>query len=78
MVVIRAHFDGSVIVPDEPLLLAAQSQVVVLVDSIGSESAGKLEEATRDYYQAQSCDDLSDEGWGSALSRDSRQAWDQE
>ena len=78
MVVIRAHFDGSVIVPDEPVKLSPQEQVVVLVDSATSAPAGDLEKATREYYQAESSHESDDDGWGQALARDSRQAWDQE
>jgi hypothetical protein len=77
VVVIRAHFDGSVIVPDEPVTLPPQSKVVVLVDSAGPPSGGDLEEATRQYYQGRSPDEVDDDGWGQGLASDSRRAWDQ-
>jgi hypothetical protein len=78
MVVIRAHFDGSVIVPDEPVSLPPQAQVVVLTDSFGASSIDELEKATREYYCGLSGDEgaSDDDGWGEGLARDSHLAWE--
>jgi hypothetical protein len=76
MIVIRAHFDGSAIVPDEPIALSPQARLVVLADSDGPANSVELDKATRDYYQAEASDD--DENWGRGLAKESSQAWDQE
>lgn len=74
MIAIRAHFDGSVIVPDEPVPAAPQEAVVVLVDGAVSPGTEALERRTREYYQSQSTAD-SDEGWGKDLAADTHKAW---
>ena len=78
MFAIRAHFDGSVVVPDEPLAVSPQTPVVVLLDSTDSQSATDLEAATRQYYQAQASQDEEDDAWGRSVARDSHEAWDRE
>ncbi|MGH7179917.1 MAG: hypothetical protein ACREJC_21250 [Tepidisphaeraceae bacterium] len=75
MVAIRAHFNGTVIVPDEPVALSPQDQVVVLVNTTSSASTAGLEDEIRKYYQGEARDD---DGWGEAVARDSRKAWEQE
>lgn len=77
MIAIRAHFDGGVIVPDEPFTLRASSQVVVLVDADPSKSTAELAEATRRYYQ-QTQSDAEDDSWGAGVTPGSTAAWDQE
>jgi hypothetical protein len=78
MVALRAHFDGRVIVPDEPVHLALDAQVVVLVDADASAPSPSLEDATRDYYLSQSPQERQeDEHWGSVL-HGGQNAWDQE
>jgi hypothetical protein len=74
---ISAHFDGSVIIPDEPLKLPLQAQVVVLLDSSGDAALARLEAATRAFYQSAE-DQTEDDEWGRGLAHDSRQAWDEE
>jgi hypothetical protein len=79
MVAIRAHFDGQVIIPDEPVNLPADAQVVVLVDADGASSPIDLDRATREYYLGQSAADRAeDAAWGDALARDSGRAWEHE
>lgn len=41
MVTLNAHFDGKVIVPDEPLELAPNQKVRISVEPIGSPAATK-------------------------------------
>lgn len=77
MVAIRAHFDGSVIVPDEPVNLPPQSQVVILLDGASSIAAADLERATQKYYQ-ESASDSEDSSWAQGAEADSRTAWDEE
>ncbi len=74
---IRAHFDGSVIVPDEPITVPPQSQVVVLIDSAAGSAVARLESETRQYYESLEVDP-EDEGWGVGVARDSQKAWDEE
>lgn len=76
MIGIRAHFDGSVVVPDEPLEASPQTQVVVLLESSNGNSASELEAATREYYENQAPPDAEDDSWGEAVARDSRNAWE--
>lgn len=79
MVVIRAHFDGKVIVPDHPLDLAPQSQVVVLVDVDDPSSGANLDKATRAYYTNQPpAEQAEDVEWGQASAGDGAKAWDDE
>ncbi len=76
---IRAHFDGRVIVPDEPVDVSPQAKVVVLLESEEGTSAVQLEQAVREYYQGQEAAERNEDlQWGEALARDSREAWDKE
>ena len=77
---IRAHFDGSVIVPDEPVSLAPQARVVVLVESAEAPSTGDLERATQEYYcgLAGAEGAFDDDGWGEDVAHDSHKAWEEE
>jgi hypothetical protein len=75
MVAIRAHFDGTVIVPDEPVPVLHQTDMVVLINSPDSAAVNLLEQATRQYYQA-SGDDTDDDEWGRGLAPDSQNAWE--
>jgi len=78
MIGIRAHIDGSVVVPDEPMAASPQTQVVVLFESANGESTSELETATRQYYEALASQDSEDDSWGEGVARDSGDAWDQE
>jgi hypothetical protein len=76
MFAIKAHFEGSVIVPDEPVNLPQNASVYVLADSADSAAARDLEQATRRYYQGLSAEDAKeDEAWGNTLSRGSSLGW---
>jgi len=77
MVVIRAHVEGGVIVPDEPVALTPQSQVVVLLDTDNPAAFAELERQTREYYQALGAD-KDDQDWGRAVAPESKSAWDEE
>jgi hypothetical protein len=77
MKVIRAHFDGKFVVPDEPMKLAPQSEVMILIDQDDQENDTALAEATRRYYEEQFAEDRAeDEAWGKGLARDSHKAWE--
>ena len=78
MTTIRAHFDGHVIIPDEPVNLAPDSKVTVLLDSDQAESIDtELECQLREYYQNQSNDERAeDDSWGKMTSRGAGQAWE--
>jgi hypothetical protein len=77
MQVIRAHFDGRVIVPDEPISLEPHSEVIVLVNRDAAHVDAALGEATRLYYEEQSAEEQAeDEAWGNAVARDSRRTWE--
>jgi hypothetical protein len=79
MRVIRAHFDGSAIIPDEPLSLPAQAKVIVLVDFDETSARAELDQAAREYYQSQSPEERADDlSWGRAVAPDSKHAWDGE
>ncbi len=80
MLAIRAHFDGSVIVPDEPVSLPPQAQVTVLVNSTESPSMDELERLTREYYQGQSQtrDEFDADDWGRGVAHDLPYAWQEE
>jgi hypothetical protein len=43
-VVIRAHFDGKVLVPEEPLDLPVDEPLELELRSVGREGAGRLKE----------------------------------
>lgn len=76
MIAIEAHFDGGVIIPDEPLDLSPNSKVMVLVDVDDPAGQRKLNDAVRDYYLAQPPEDRDlDERWGKDLAADSSEAW---
>ena len=73
---IRAHFDGRVIVPDEPLDLPPQSEVTVLIEQETEEDA-KVAEETRKYYESLSAEEKAeDEAWGKGLEKDAGSAWE--
>jgi AF2212-like protein len=73
---IRAHFDGRVIIPDEPLELPPQSEVTVLIDQETEEDA-KIAEETRKYYESLSAEEKAeDEAWGKGAEHDAGSAWE--
>lgn len=62
---VNAHFDGKVIVPDEPLDLAPNQALVIQIQSVGGEE-GSTEESSLSWIAANAVDsdalpaDLSD------------------
>jgi len=73
---ILAHFDGSVIIPDEPITLRPMDQVLILLDSASPAALAGLEAATRAYYQSQGETEAVE--WGRGLAADSSCAWEEE
>jgi hypothetical protein len=43
MIALKAHFDGKVLVPDEPLALAPNQQVRITIEPIASTPAAAIE-----------------------------------
>ncbi len=41
MIAVKAHFDGKVLVPDEPVLLAPNQKVLLQIEPIDSPKASK-------------------------------------
>jgi hypothetical protein len=79
MQAIRAHFDGLVIIPDEPVTFPPNSKLVILLDSDSNAGMDELNRAAKEYYQNQSAEEKAeDEAWGRAVARDSHLAWDEE
>jgi hypothetical protein len=79
MQAIRAHFDGTSIVPDEPLDVSPQARLFVLVDSNDGAATQQLNSATREYYKGQPTQDADDDRqWGRGLAPDSHKAWDED
>jgi len=77
MKVVRAHFDGKFVVPDEPVKLAPQSEVMILIDQEDPAGELALAEATRRYYEGQSADDCAeDEAWAKGVESDIKSAWE--
>lgn len=74
MVGIRAHFDGSVAVPDEPVAIRSQTPVVILAEGVAAQLSAELERQTREYYE--SGDD--DDDWGRGVEGDLPRSWDEE
>lgn len=73
---IRAHFNGRVIVPDEPLDLPPQSEVTVLIEQETEEDA-KVAEETRKYYESLSAEEKAeDDAWEKGLEKDAGSAWE--
>jgi hypothetical protein len=54
MLAIKGHFDGKVIVPDEPLDLPANQRVVVHIEAVEGKVAGAL-----DWIADHAVDDLA-------------------
>jgi hypothetical protein len=79
MQAIRAHFDGSAIVPDEPVALAANTKLIILVDSGDSSGMDELNRAAREYYQSLTAEEIAEDAeWARAAAPDSKHAWDGE
>ena len=76
MTAIRAIFDGKSFVPQEPVLLPAQSEALVIVEGNDKAAQEQLDAAVRAYYQAGSGDD--DQAWGKAIDKESGRAWDED
>jgi len=73
---IRAHFDGRVIVPDEPLDLPPQSEVTVLIEQ-ETEDEAKIAEETRKYYQSLTEEEKAEDAeWGQGVAKRLPNAWE--
>jgi|GEM_PF-6047699 len=78
MIGIRGHFDGKVIVLDEPVDLPPQAEVIVLANAENKAVADQLEAETREYYQTQTAEDAAeDEDWARAFQAHP-QVWNEE
>jgi hypothetical protein len=79
MTIIRVIFDGKAFVPQQPLSLAPQSEVVVTLKETDSLVQDQLDAAIREYYQAGlKSSDLDDDAWAKATTPQSRSAWDED
>ena len=76
MTAIRAIFDGKAFIPQDPVSLPAQSEVLVLTDAIDRASQERLDQAVRAYYQ--SGEDVDDQAWANATEIESHRAWDED
>ncbi len=75
MIELNAHFDGKVIVPDEPLSLAPSQKIRISIEPIGPDAAQSGTKPKRVFGQQRGVvlymapdfnDDLGDEFWGLA------------
>ena len=73
MVRLNAHFDGKVIVPDEPLALKPNQRVRIQVEPIEAEPAGTMDKPRREFGQQKGVvlhvapdfdEHLGDDFWG--------------
>jgi hypothetical protein len=79
MVAFRAHFDGKVIVPDEPVNLSSKSRTFIVLDVDEEMTAAQIEQATRDYYLTQSPEEKAEDiAWGNATAKDQSKIWDED
>jgi hypothetical protein len=76
MTAIRVIFDGKAFIPQQPVSLPAQSEALVLLDSVDPAAQQQLDEAIRAYYQGGG--DSDDEAWGRATAPQSHRAWDED
>ena len=73
---IRAHFDGRVIILDEPIELAPDTEVTVWVQSTPEEEA-RIAQQTRDYYRSMTDEEKAeDEEWAKDAEQDASSAWE--
>jgi hypothetical protein len=63
---IRVIFDGKAFIPQQPVSLPAQSEAIVLVDSMDQAERKRLDDEIRAYYQSGS--DSEDDWPGSSIS----------
>ena len=72
---IRAHFDGRVIVPDEPLELPADSKVTVLIQT--PEEDARIADETKKYYQSLTEEEKAEDAeWGRGVAKRLPNAWE--
>ncbi len=76
MTAIHVIFNGKHFVPNEPVLLPADSKAVVWVTPDDPAARAKLDAEIRAYYQ--SAPDRDDEAWAKTTARESSSAWDEE
>ncbi len=78
MMSIRAHFDGRVIVPDEPVTIARNANLLVWVESEPASKAA-IDQAIQNYYLGMSSvEQRADDAWESLRPADQKQAWDED
>jgi hypothetical protein len=73
---IRVVFDGKVFVPQEPVALPAQSEALVLLESLDPATQAALDRAVREYYETGP--DADDDAWARATATESHRAWDED
>ena len=76
MLAIRAIFDGKAFVPQQPVTLPDQSEVLVVIDQADPAAAAQPDADTRAYYQP--APDADDEAWAKATAPQSHRAWDED
>jgi len=76
MMAIRAIFNGVSFVPQQPVSLPDQTEVLLLIEQDDPTARDAHHAATREYYQAG--EDTDDTAWGKATAPESDKAWDQE
>lgn len=75
MTAIRVIFDGKSFVPQQPVLLPAQWQGLVLTGETDAAAQAHLDAQIRAYYQQS---DDEDDAWGGATAQESHRAWDED
>ena len=73
---IRVIFDGKAFVPQQPVLLPAHSEALVLVEQNDPAAQAQLDATVCAYYQGGA--DAEGEAWGNAAAAESRRAWDED
>ena len=81
MTAIRVIFDGKAFIPQEPVSLPRESEVVVIVAENDRTAQAELDAAIRAYYQSnhdRGGKDADDVAWGDAILPDSSKAWEED
>jgi len=76
MTAIRVVFDGKAFVPQQPVSLPPDSEVIVFVEGADSAAQEELDRSIRAYYQAGS--DVEDDAWARATQPQSQRACDED
>ncbi len=74
---IRAIFDGTAFIPQQPVSLPDQTEALVIVEQNDPCSKATLDAAVRAYYKPQA-GDADDDAWGKASAKQSHRAWDED